>query len=103
MRCWQGNGISLVQCHTLIDDYRARQSAQTKAWFAGNGHSLAKSHNAGLGALSDSLRATQEALIRFVVTFEKGITLSGKPRLTAKRFLSCCSRQLACDTVLVTN
>jgi len=58
--------ITLDIHQVRFDGYRAIQSVQDKAWVAGNGCSLAKSHNAVLGALGCSLRASHEAVIRVV-------------------------------------
>ncbi|RTZ67044.1 MAG: hypothetical protein DSZ29_01680, partial [Aquificaceae bacterium] len=51
--------ITLVLQQHCIDGYRAIQSVQDKAWVAGNGYSLGKTHNAVLDALGCSLRASQ--------------------------------------------
>ena len=62
----------LVHRPYSFDGLRAIQSIQDKAWVAGNGYSLVKTHNAVLDALVCSLRAYQEAVIRVVEAFGKG-------------------------------
>ncbi len=62
----------LVYCPRLYADYRSPQIAQDKAQFAGNGPSLVKNCNAGLGDLGASLRARRETAICCVVILEKG-------------------------------
>jgi len=62
----------LVLQQHCIDGYRAIQSVQDKAWVAGNGYSLGKTHNAVLDALGYSLRASQKAVIHVVALFVKG-------------------------------
>ncbi len=84
-----------------FEGYRVIQSVQDKAWVAGNGHSLVKTHNAGLDALAYSLRASQEAVIHVVVLLVKGITIPCKARLVANRFLVRCTHQNKLVGVLV--
>ena len=83
----------LVLQQYCIDEYRAIQSVQDKAWVAGNGYSLGKTHNAVLGALGCSLRASQKAVIHVVALFVKGVTILCKVRLVANRFLIRCIHQ----------
>jgi len=90
----------LVLYLDYIDGYRAIQSVQDKAWVAGNGYSLGKTHNAVLDALGCSLRASQKAVIHVVALFVKGVTIPCKVRLVANRFLTRCNRQYNLDRVL---
>ncbi len=83
----------LVLQQLRFDGYRAIQSAQDKAWVAGNGYSLGKTHNAVLSALGCSLRASQEAVIRVVASFVKGTTIPCKAHQAANRFLTRCIHQ----------
>ncbi|RTZ65426.1 MAG: hypothetical protein DSZ29_04340, partial [Aquificaceae bacterium] len=83
------DGVLVLQQH-CIDGYRAIQSVQDKAWVAGNGSSLGKTHNAVLDALGCSLRASQKAVIHVVALFVKGVTIPCKVRLVANRFLTRC-------------
>jgi len=65
----------LVLQQHCIDEYRAIQSVQGKAWVAGNGRlwhgatTLGKTHNAVLDALGCSLQASQKAVIHVVALF----------------------------------
>ena len=72
--------ILLVLQQVCFDGYRVIQSVQGKDWVEGNGHSLVKTHHAGLDALAYSLRASQEAVIHVIALFVKGVTISCKVR-----------------------
>ena len=85
--------LYLVLHQHRFDEYRATQSIQDKAWVAGNGYSLVKTHNAVLDALVFSLRASHEAVIHVVAAFGKGTTIPCKPRLVANRFMTRCTHQ----------
>jgi len=93
--------IKLVLQQHCIDEYRAIQSVQDKAWVAGNGNSLGKTHNAVLDALGCSLQASQKAVIHVVALFVKGVTIPCKVRLVANRFLTRCIHQYNIVGVLV--
>jgi len=98
---------ALVLQQHCIDGYRAIQSVQDKAWVAGNGCSLGKTHNAVLDALGCSLRASQKAVIHVVALFVKGCctmpqaSIPCKVRLVANRFLTRCIHQYNIVGVLV--
>ncbi len=68
-----GGWLHLVYCPQLYVDSRSPQTSQDKAQFAGNGASLVKNCNAGLGDLGASLRARRETAICRVVILEKGM------------------------------
>jgi hypothetical protein len=85
--------LVLVLQQLRFDGYRATQSIQDKAWVAGNGYSLVKTHNTVLDALGCSLRVSHEAVIHVVAAFGKGTTIPYKPRLVANRFMTRCTHQ----------
>jgi len=70
-----------VYCLRLHAEIRTSQIPQVKAQLAGNGHSLGKSCNAGLGDLGDSLRASRETAICCVVLLEKGLPFPAEDAL----------------------
>jgi hypothetical protein len=91
---WESDHLyNLTLQQRRFDEYRVTQSIQDKAWFAGNGYSLVKTHNAVLDALGCSLRASHEAVIHVVAPFGKGTTIPCKPRLAANRFMTRCTHQ----------
>ena len=61
-----------MYCPKLYVDYRSPQISQDKAQFAGNGASLVKNCNAGLGDLGASLRARRETAICCVAYTDVG-------------------------------
>lgn len=67
-----------MYCLRLHAEIRIPQISQDKAQLAGNGYSLDKSCNAGLG---DSLRASRETAICCVVLLEKGLPFPAEDAL----------------------
>ena len=59
------------------------QGAIRRQWRA-----LSKDRNAAMGSWGRSLRADQEALIRYVTPLGKGMAIPGEASLAAKRFLA---------------
>ena len=59
------------------------QGAVRSEWLA-----LYKDWNTAIASPKDSRRASQEALIRYVMPLGKGATIPSEPCLAAKRFLA---------------